>query len=120
MATRDDDVWREVLVLLAVTPELVAEALEAMAACDEAEQEEIGEAVLLDCAATLEMTDDPAAVFAFSPISTLLRRLGEGVDARSGLAARLRRFADTFTLLRDLDANHLLPPLASNRKDGSP
>jgi hypothetical protein len=118
MATRDDDVWREVLVLLAVTPELVAEAL---GACDdEAEQEEVLEAVLLDCTATLTMVDDPAAPLPFGPISNMLRRLGEGVDPLSGLAGRLRRFEDCLRLLRDLDAHHRLPALAPDGKDGSP
>jgi hypothetical protein len=111
------DVWREVLVLLALVPGLVAEAL---ADCDETEQEEVLEAMMLDCTATLTMVDDPAAPLPFGPISNMLRRLGEGVDPPSGLAVRLRRFEDCLRLLRDLDAHHRLPALAPDGKDGSP
>jgi hypothetical protein len=105
------DVWREVLVLLAVAPDIVSEAVA---------NAEDPEAVLAqlqdDIDATLSMADDPGAPRPFGVVAALLRRVRDLTDPPLGLAARLERFENCFRMLRDLDAHHRLPALAPDEE----
>jgi hypothetical protein len=102
-----DDVWVQIVILIRLVPDLVAEAV---AACED--PEDVLAEMQPDLDAINAMADDPGAPWPFGPFAHLLRVIRDRTDAPPGLLARLQAFEDAFWLLRDVAAHERLPGLA--------